>query len=407
MPYRVWGWRLEFGLIVVTSVALELAHKYLGHMGPDLVGVVIVGSLIAFRKLRRAIKSGIVKNHREIRLQAVLWSCEVVGRAGTLPVVKSVKELPAGLTYVLGLPTGIYLESLERQLPELAVGLDARSVRVRPSLETARVVELTVLRKDPFARPITSPLLTAERTLLWDPITLGTGEDGAPVTVGLVEHSFLIGGESGSGKSVALASIVGAAALDPHVNLTLFDGKEVELAAWRDVADRFVGSSLDEAVRVLEDVLAANRRRKLQRDDVDGLEMVVIDELALFLRGGERATRERFAELLRDLLARGRAAGIIVVAATQKPSHEVVPTFIRDLFSYRLAMRCATRDASDTILGQGWAAEGYSASSIDPAQRGVGFLLAEGGVPVQLRTANLDDDEIDWVVERAIELRRV
>ena len=59
---------------------------------------------------------------------------------------------------------------------------------------------------------------------------------------------------------------------------------------------------------------------------------MVIDEVAFYLRGGEKAPREHFAELMRDLVSRGRAAGIIVVAATQKPSHEVVPTWIRDLF---------------------------------------------------------------------------
>ena len=81
-------------------------------------------------------------------------------------------------------------------------------------------------------------------------------------------------------------------------------------------------------------------------------------------------------------MARGRAAGIVVVAATQKPASDVVPTSIRDLFGYRLALRCSTRDASDTVLGAGWAAEGYSAPPTStPPHRGVGYLLAEGTVP--------------------------
>ncbi len=120
--------------------------------------------------------------------------------------------------------------------------------------------------------------------------------------------------------------------------------------------------------------------------------MIVCDELAFYLTAGERKARTAFAELLRDLVARGRAAGIIVVAATQKPSADVVPTSLRDLFGFRWALRCSTSQASDTILGSGWSGQGFSAASIDPAQRGVGYLLHEGGVPVRCRAYHVDDE---------------
>jgi len=100
-------------------------------------------------------------------------------------------------------------------------------------------------------------------------------------------------------------------------------------------------------------VLLALGKRKFDPGDPEGLHLVVLDELAFYLRGGKKDTRDRFAESLRDLVSRGRAAGIVVVAATQKPSHDIVPTWIRDLFSYRIAMRCTSSDASDTILVRG------------------------------------------------------
>jgi S-DNA-T family DNA segregation ATPase FtsK/SpoIIIE len=151
--------------------------------------------------------------------------------------------------------------------------------------------------------------------------------------------------------------------------------------------------------------LAATRRRKMTASDLEGLHLLVIDELAFYLRGGQKEMRDRFSELLRDLVSRGRAAGIIVVATTQKPSHEIVPTWIRDLFSFRLAMRCTSSDASDTILGQGWASQGFSAASIDSSSRGVGYLLAEGGSPSLVMTPYLSDDEIEIIESRAYELR--
>ena len=78
---------------------------------------------------------------------------------------------------------------------------------------------------------------------------------------------------------------------------------------------------------------------------------------------------------------------------------------MRDLFSYRMAMRCTSPDASDTILGQGWASRGYSASTIDPAQRGVGYLLAEGSTPMRFRAPFLSDEDIAVLAHRAEMLR--
>jgi S-DNA-T family DNA segregation ATPase FtsK/SpoIIIE len=96
---------------------------------------------------------------------------------------------------------------------------------------------------------------------------------------------------------------------------------------------------------------------------------------------------------------------VIVVAATQKPASDVVPSALRDLFGFRLALRCNTPQASDTILGQGWATAGHSAASIAPGQRGVGLLLAEDGLPVRMRGFYLTDAQTTAIAEHATALR--
>jgi S-DNA-T family DNA segregation ATPase FtsK/SpoIIIE len=131
-----------------------------------------------------------------------------------------------------------------------------------------------------------------------------------------------------------------------------------------------------------------------------------MDELALFTARGEKKACAQFSTLTEDLVARGRAAGIIVVAATQRPSHDIIPTSLRDLFAFRWAMRCSTPQASDTILGQGWASQGFSATNIDAAERGVGFLLHEGGLPIRLRSYYLADEHLESIAARAEALRR-
>ena len=263
--------------------------------------------------------------------------------------------------------------------------------------------------------PLTWPWLDAAQCSLWQPIPVGVDEDGHWVTVTLPERHVLLGGESGAGKSGGLALLLATAALDPSVKLVLLDGKLVELACWAGIADRSVGPDLAEAVAVLAEVqaeldrrlvtLLANRRRKLTPTLGLPLLLVAIDELALYVAGPDRRLAAEFAARLRDLVARGRAAGIIVCAATQKPSHEIIPTALRDLFGFRWAFRCLTPQASDTILGSGWASLGYAASSIDAADRGVGLLLAEGGLPTRLRACWLDDDQLHVLAARAEALR--
>jgi hypothetical protein len=98
--------------------------------------------------------------------------------------------------------------------------------------------------------------------------------------------------------------------------------------------------------------------------------MLVVDELAYYsATAGDERQRDTFSVLLRDVVARGRAAGIIPVVATQRPSHDIIPTSLRDLFGYRLAFRCTTETSSDIVLGHGWHARGYGAATVDPATR--------------------------------------
>ena len=405
------GWRVELGLFAISFFVL-LAADLIAAWGPYFV-LGCVGVVLWLRPdLRHRYEVGVVERRNAHRIALALEACEILGRAGTAPTVLSTEVTQVGLRFQLRLPPGLHVELLEAAAPVLAAALSARKVLVSSHAEDAGLVTLTEVIADPLPEVIASPLVSADSVDLWQPIPCGMAEDGRAVSLQLVEHNLLLGGEPGAGKSVALSSIVAAAALDPTVSLSLFDAKLVELAPWRHAADHFVGTDVEQGIEVLEhlrssmevryELLLESGARKLSKDSDFGLHVVVIDELALYLRGGTKPQRDRFAELLRDLIARGRAAGIIVVAATQKPSHDVVPTSIRDLFSYRLAMRCSSNDASDTILGQGWASRDYSAASIAPANRGVGYLLAEGGVPVLIKTPHLSDAEIAAVARRAV-----
>jgi S-DNA-T family DNA segregation ATPase FtsK/SpoIIIE len=265
-------------------------------------------------------------------------------------------------------------------------------------------------------RPRPESRQTRPTRSIYDPIHFGIDENGHPVEVTLMYRNLLNGGEPGAGKSSLCNTIIAHAALSTDCRLWLFDGKRVELGPWRPVADVFVGNDIAEGLTRLRQLqtemdtryrlLDAVGRRQIVR--TDGLDVIlcVIDELAYFsVTIGTKDEQDEFRNLVRDLVARGRAAGIIVLAATQRPSADIIPTSLRDLFGYRVAFRCTTDSSSDIILSVGWAKEGYSAKNIRPEDRGVGWLLAEGGIPRRFKAAYLNDAQIRAVIATARRIR--
>jgi S-DNA-T family DNA segregation ATPase FtsK/SpoIIIE len=247
---------------------------------------------------------------------------------------------------------------------------------------------------------------------MYDPIYLGIDEFGEPVYVRVIYRNILAGGEPGGGKSGLLNIITAHAALSVNTRLVLFDGKQVELGLWDDIADEFVGPDIDHAIvtlrrlqRVMDNRyswLRAHRRRKVEPCDGMTVIVVVIDEIALYSATlGTDQQQKDFTALLRDLVARGRAAAMPVIAATQRPSVDIIPKSLRDLFGYRAAFRCTSTGSSNIVLGDGWSEAGFSATDILPTSQGVAYLIAEGGVPRRIKVAYLSDSDITSLADYA------
>lgn len=413
MSLAVRGWGFEV-LLAGALGALWSIGRVLDGSG---LGLLLLGgagiALWRSPKLRGRLSRKLRAQSTRRWFSKVLVSCGVISHHGQIPRVEAVELVPAGQRLRLRIPMGFSAESVEEANEMLAATIGAREIRIQRDANNASIAWFSIVMRDTLAVP--APPWPGTTGSLWDPISLGIDEDGKPVHIGLPERNLLLGGEPGAGKSAALSLLIAAAALDPKVHLTLLDGKQVELAPWSGSAEQFVGPDMEGAISVLKDLCAEMDRRyatllaaglrKIERDGEFGLHVVAIDELAFFMRGGKRDERTELTETLRDLISRGRAAGMVVIAATQKPSNEIIPTFVRDLFSFRMALRCTTPEASDTVLGQGWASQGYSASTLDPTARGVGFLLAEGAVPIKIRTHYHSDDDIAALTKRAEALR--
>jgi S-DNA-T family DNA segregation ATPase FtsK/SpoIIIE len=252
---------------------------------------------------------------------------------------------------------------------------------------------------------------------MFDPIYVGNDEFGQPVLIRLIYKNLLAAGEPGGGKSGLLNTLAAHSALSSDSRNVLFDAKQVELGMWDHIADEFVGPDIHHAIitmlrlqKVMDNRYAwlrAHRRRKIE--PADGINVItsIFDEIAVYatVLGTEQEQRQ-FVALLRDLVARGRAAAMPVIAATQRPSVDIIPKSLRDLFGYRAAFRCTSNGSSDIILGDGWSAAGITATAISPANPGEAFLIAEGGTPQRIKAAYLSDADIIALADHATQARR-
>jgi hypothetical protein len=411
-----WAYRLELVLVLLLWAVNHWLTARLGRYGAAqviLAAALVVGML---NWTRDPLATALYRSHARRRWALACRHADLASRNDRVPWVMRCALTRAGEQLRVRLPAGAQAPDLESAAERIAAFLGVREVRVTRDPANARYAKVVVIRRDPLAdpQPIPWPLAQAERCSLWQPIPVGVDEDGNEVTVTLPERNLLDGGEPGSGKSTIVQLLIAFAALDLSVKLTLFDPKLVELAVWQGCG-RLVGPSVEQAIEVLKQLIAELDDRYLTCWPTAPARSprVMGCRCTCWWSRSWRSTPMAPTVKLRLPFrcccatlwpAAGRPAWV-TVATTQKPSADVVPTYLRDLFGFRWALRCSTPDASDTILGRGWASQGYSAATIDPAVRGVGWLLQEGGVPVRLRACYLDDLTLADLARRAEALR--
>ncbi|WP_406730912.1 FtsK/SpoIIIE domain-containing protein [Streptomyces sp. NBC_01794] len=417
--------RKTVGWTLGPTTALYAGAAWIYYPWP-LVGMAALGlsgfaaAAIAEKRARQAVmdvarkKTGKLPGSKVVRqafADSKLGETRIVGviaRTDTDDAWAAVIELAAGM------PASKVMTKREELASALGVGVEL--LDLTPIVGHAGRIKVTCFDKDPMqGTPIATPLLNKPQVNLWtDRVPLGVNLRGRIVDVALPERSVLIGGEPGAGKSVAAMNLLLAVALDPNAQLWLGDGKGVDTLDLEPLAKKVAPSAspaglLDmlQELRVHMDerfkTLRKLGRKKVEADLDLPLIVLWIDELARYTT--DPKFKKQIIEALRDVIQRGRASGIITVCATQRPSGDVVPTSIRDLLSIRLALRSTTNAASDTILGQGRAAAGYSAATITAAQRGVGYLLDEGSDPSKLRNFFATPAQERQIIERGYALR--
>ena len=398
--------------------------------GLTLAGLALIGRRTNTGELwsDRDAKIGDGDRMTETMLNRVYQDAKVIGSDDVLKLITPCTLTADGQAWqvVFNLPSGIPAKKALGARDGIAngFGVSAQQIhQVRGDREDR--IHLRVSLKLPFStKPGKGPLLEIERVNLWRPIWMGVNLRSEEVLTSWVERSGLFGGEPGSGKSAAANDLLLAAALDPTVRMYLADGKAgADITPFEPIATMYdTDGDPERLLEILEHIWTVEipQRRALAKEHgsrklteamaaVDPRvcqAVLLVDEWSSYGAAADRKTREEMERLLRLVVQQGRALAFITLAATQKPDSDSVPTGIRDILSIRWAMRCLTPQASDTILGQGYASAGHSAQDILKSQRGVGIYMdGEGAEPELVRGHYYDDDEVALLLDRAYALR--
>jgi len=207
------------------------------------------------------------------------------------------------------------------------------------------------------------------------PLILGQNTIGENIIIDLARMPhLLIAGSTGSGKSVALNSMLISllCRLKPsELKLVLIDPKRLELASYADIAHllfpivthpkkatvalKWIVKEMEERYERMAHVGARNVTEyndyiKRTKNDEEPLPfiVVVIDELADLMM----TTGREVEDLIARITQMARAAGIHMIVATQRPSVDVITGLIKVNFPGRISFRVASKVDSRTILDE-------------------------------------------------------
>jgi RecB family exonuclease len=281
------------------------------------------------------------------------------------PQVTRVKVRPAA---------GVKVASLVNRADDLQVSL---ALDAPPLIRPGRgfvVVDL------PRANRQTIPLLDAlehgviksSKSPMMFPV--GVGIEGEAIPADFCDSNtchILVAGMSGSGKSEWLKTLIaGLVYRNPveHLRLALVDPKVLTFSGISDSAYlwRPVATDLKSALGILRDAISEMERRYLMlaqeglvslhdrfregRSDVPFL-LLVFDEFADLILTG-RTEKKEFEDMVARLAGKGRAAGVHLVLATQRPDRTVVTGLIKSNLPMKVCLRVASSINSQIVIGE-------------------------------------------------------
>ena len=294
--------------------------------------------------------------------------------------VVAVSPGPVITTFEYEPAPGVKINKIVNLSDDLALALRAISIRIVAPIPGKAVIGIEIPNSDRamvrFKEIVASSDFDKSGSNL--PLCLGKDIVGNPVVAELdkMPH-LLIAGATGTGKSVALNSMICSIlykSTPEEVKFIMVDPKRIELSSYNGIPHLITPVVVDAkkatnalfwAIREMErryELLSQKNTRnvrqynkKIEKEKKSGEEgklqklpylVIVIDELADLMMLASRdveVTLTRLAQM-------ARAAGIHLILATQRPSVDVLTGIIKANFPTRLTFQVSSKTDSRTIL---------------------------------------------------------
>ena len=332
-------------------------------------------------------------------------------------------DLPPGVT------PGDVMEKRDRLASGLRRPLGAVWPEPAPEIHAARMVLWVGDQDMNKARQPAWPLLKRGKASVFEPLPFGTDQRGRNVDLPVMYTNLLIGALPGAGKTFSLRVPLLGAALDPACELRVFELKgSGDLSSLEKVAHHYASGLDDETLAAclesLREIAVEVRRRakaiaSLPKDLASENKVTpeiaakrslrlwplvfAIDECQnLFMH---KEFGKEAAELCTFIIKIGRAFGVLLWLATQRPDKDSLPTAISANVGTRFCLRVMGQVENDMILGTSMYQNGIRASTFTINDLGIGYLVGAGPDPRIVHSYDIKNDVADRVTDRARALR--
>ena len=289
--------------------------------------------------------------------------------------ISNVTRGPSVTRYEVELEKGVRLNKLTTCADDIALSLGASGVRIAPVPGKISVVGIEVPNQVVTNVSLREVIDSSEFDRASSRSSIAVGKDiGGSCIIGNIAKfpHMLIAGTTGSGKSVCMNSIIISLlykASPEDVKLIMVDPKMVELGIYNGIPHLLIPVVTDpkKAAGSLQWAVTEMMRRYRSMSDagvrdlesynsmIDGGEVegerlpqivVIIDELADLMLVAAKEVEESICRIAQM----GRAAGIHLIIATQRPSADVITGLMKANIPSRIAFAVASAMESRIIL---------------------------------------------------------
>ena len=267
--------------------------------------------------------------------------------------------------------TRVKVDTILSREKDLSLALKTPSIRIETPVMGEAQVGIEVPNPHPSVVTLRSVMESEAFRKLREkgdlPVALGKGSGGETMVIDLAKMPhLLIAGATGSGKSVCLNTIVSCLIMEKspaELRLLLVDPKRVELTPYNGIPHLItpVVVETDQVVGLLKGMIheMLERYRRLEEAGVRNIAaynekmpdkmpylVVAVDELADLMMSAAFDVEQSLCRLAQL----GRATGIHLIVATQRPSVDVVTGLIKANFPSRISFGVTSQIDSRTIL---------------------------------------------------------